>query len=438
MVFDDLFISGKDGIEHDGILKHVLDRARANNVRFNPNKFKFRVSEVKYVGQVVSLKGLKPDPDKVKAIVKYPQPQKKEDLCRFLGLVNYLGEFVSNLSAVSEPLRILLKSDTEWHWLPAQEKAFQDIKALLVCAPVLKLFDVSKEIVIETDASKDGLGACLLQEGHPVAYASRSLTASEQNYAQIEKELMGIVFACEKFHQNVCGQSVKIVTDHKPLESLKKKNLNQVSPRLQRMLLRLQRYSLDISCRPGPKIPVPDALSGTYLPHESIDEDLQSHIEVLVHSLVKNLDLSVASKSLMQEATTTDNCLMVLQQLTRSWWPSERRGVPEAVRPYSNVRDQVHEAEGLMFLGEKLIVPEGMRKEMLALLHGSHQGIEKSKARAREVMYWPGMSRDIEDTITRCNKCSEWRRNNRKEPLISHEVPGRPWQKLGADIFEFR
>ena len=147
------------------------------------------------------------------------------------------------------------------------------------------------------------------------------------------------------------------------------------------MLLRLQRYSLDISYHPGPKIPVPDALSRAYLPHESIDENLQSDMEVLVHSLVKNLDLCVASKSLMQEATTTDNCLMVLQQLTQSGWPSERRRVPEVVRLYWNVRDQVHEAEGLMFLGEKLIVPESMPKEMLALLHERHQGIEKSTAR---------------------------------------------------------
>ena len=124
MVFDDLIICSKDEIEHDGILKQVLDRACANNVRFNPNKFQFQVSEVKYVAQVVSSEGLKPDPDKVRAIVKYAQPQKKEDLRRFLELVNYLGEFVSNLSAVSEPLRILLTSDTEWHWLTAQEKAF--------------------------------------------------------------------------------------------------------------------------------------------------------------------------------------------------------------------------------------------------------------------------------------------------------------------------
>ena len=418
VVFDDLIIGGKDDAEHDGILNQVLDRARANNVKFNPDKFQFQVPEVKYIGQVVSSQGLKPDPDKVKAITEYPQPQNTEDLRRFLGLVNYLGEFVSNLSAVSMPLRTLLKNDIAWHWSTGQEKAFQEIKRLLTCAPVLKLFDVHKEVVIETDASKDGLGACLLQESHPVAYASRSLTASEKNYAQIEKELMAIVFTCEKFNQYVYGQPVKVVTDHKPLETLTKKNLNQVSPRLQRMLLRLQRYSLHITYRPGPKIPVPDALSRACLSSESFDEDLQSDMEVLVHNLVKNLPMSAASKSEIQIATAEDDCLVMLQQLAQSGWPSDRRTVPERVRHYWNARDQVHEVEGLMFLREKLIVPAVLRKEMLNLVHESHQGIEKSKARAREVMYWPGMARDIEDTVTRCSKCAEWRRNNQKEPLI--------------------
>ena len=345
MVFDDLIIGRKDDAEHDSILKLVLDRARA--------KFQFRVPEVKYVGQMVSAEGLKPDPDKVKAIAEYPQPQTKADLRRFLGLVNYLGEFISNLAAVSEPLRILLKNDTEWYWLAKQEQTFQEIKRLLTTAPVLKLFDVHKEVAIETDASKDGLGACLLQEGCPVAYASRSQNASEQNYTQIEKELMAIVFACEKFHQYVYGQPVKVVTDHKPLEAPTKKNLNQVSPRLQRMLLRLQRYSLDITYRPGPNIPVPDALSRAYLSNESSHEDLQSDMEVLVHSLVKHLPLSAELKSHMQLATLEDHCLQLLQQLSKVGWPSDRRRVPEEVRPYWNVRDQVYEAEGLMFLGEK-------------------------------------------------------------------------------------
>ena len=95
MVFTDRAFTEKDVIEHDGILKLVLNRARENNVRFNPEKFQFRVSEVKYVDQVLSSDGFKPDPYKVKAIVKYPQPQTKEDLRRFLRLVNYLAEFVS-------------------------------------------------------------------------------------------------------------------------------------------------------------------------------------------------------------------------------------------------------------------------------------------------------------------------------------------------------
>ena len=113
MVFTDHVITEKDEIEHHGILKLVLNRAREKNVRFNPEKFHFRVSEVTYVDQVLSSDGFKPDPYKVKAILKYPQPQTKEDIRRFLRLVNYLAEFVSNLSAASEPLCILQKSDTE-------------------------------------------------------------------------------------------------------------------------------------------------------------------------------------------------------------------------------------------------------------------------------------------------------------------------------------
>ena len=192
------------------------------------------------------------------------------------------------------------------------------------------------------------------------------------------------------------------------------------------MLLRLQRYSLDITYRPGPNIPIPDALSRAYLSNESSDGDLQSDMEVLVHSLVKHLPLSAELKSQMQLDTLEDHCLQLLQQLSKVGWPSDRRRVPEEVRPYWNVRDQVYEAEGLMFLGEKLIVPPRLRKDMLNLVHESHQGIEKSKACAREVMYWPGMARDIKNTVNRCSKCAEWRRNNQKEPLIPHEVPIRP------------
>lgn len=119
-----------------------------------------------YVGQMESAEGVKPDPDKAKAIGEYPQPKTKEDLRCFLGIANYLDEFISSIADVSEPLRVLLKND--------RMALLQDIKRLLTNAPVLKLFDSHKEVVIETDISKDGLCAFLLQVDHPLAYDSKS------------------------------------------------------------------------------------------------------------------------------------------------------------------------------------------------------------------------------------------------------------------------
>ena len=127
------------------------------------------------------------------------------------------------------------------HWLSAQEKAFQHIKALLVWA-LFRGFSLQAKKLWLRLASKDGLGACLFQEGNPVAYALSSLTASEQNYVQIQKALMAIVFACEKCHQYVYGQPVKMVKDHQLLESLTKKYLNEVSQRPQQTLLNFRDF----------------------------------------------------------------------------------------------------------------------------------------------------------------------------------------------------
>jgi len=235
------------------------------------------------------LGGLKPDPEKVRAITEYPKPENKQDLQRFLGMVNYLGQFIANLSGRTAPLRLILKKDIEWHWCKEQDDAYQDVKQALITAPTLKFFDVQSAVVIQADASKAGLGACLMQEGHPVAYASRALPEAEQNYAQIEKELLAIVFACEKFNQYVYGKAVVVESDHKPLEMISKKNLSKASPRLQRMLLRLFKYSVDIVYKPGPQMHISDALSRASIQDDSIDKGLVVDIEVMVHNISSKL-----------------------------------------------------------------------------------------------------------------------------------------------------
>ena len=129
----------------------------------------------------------------------------------------------------------------------------------------------------------------------------------------------------------------------------------------------------------------------------------------------------------MQQSTSEDDCLVELRRLAKYGWPTSKRHVPEVVRHYWTMRDQIHETEGLLFLGDKLIIPATMRMEVLTMLHESHLGIDRTKARAREIVYWPGISKDIEDTVARCSKCVQYRRSNQKEPLMPHEVPEHPW-----------
>lgn len=130
-----------------------------------------------------------------------PQPEDTQALIRFMGMVQYLLKFIPNLSEVSAPLRRLLECDTQWHWEEEQAQSFEKMKILLINAPTLKFYDVNKPVTLSVDASSEGIGAVILQEGRPVAYGSRAITDSQCQYAQIEKELLAIVYCCENFHQ---------------------------------------------------------------------------------------------------------------------------------------------------------------------------------------------------------------------------------------------
>jgi hypothetical protein len=157
--------------------------------------------KVRYLGHFVISDGLRPDKEKIEIIKRMLQPHCKQDQKRTLGFVNYLSKFIPNMVDITAPLRALIRKDNVWDWNKELEAALENIKSILTWKPVLKFFDPSKNSVIQADASQHGLGACLLQEGIPIPYDSRSLSATETNYAQIEKELLAIVFACTKFHQ---------------------------------------------------------------------------------------------------------------------------------------------------------------------------------------------------------------------------------------------
>ena len=219
-IMDDIIVAAKTSREHDRIMKTVITKATNWNLKLNFERCQIKQSQVKYVGHLVTKQGLKPDPDKVRAVLEMPTPESKEDTRRFLGLVQYLSKFRPSMSSVDTPLREVTRKDVEFHWDKPQEQSFQKLKEICCSAPVLTYYDEHKEQTIQCYASSYALGGALLQEGRPVAYTSRALTYTESKYAQIDKDLLAILHCGKRFPHYIFDNSVTVETDHKPLQGI--------------------------------------------------------------------------------------------------------------------------------------------------------------------------------------------------------------------------
>ena len=233
---------------------------------------KLRQKEVTFMGHLLTSTGLKPDPAKVEAINKMPKPEDVEGVQRLNGFVNYLAKFLPKLSDVMEPIRRLTRKKVQWQWTNEQDRAFEEVQRLVTEAPVLRYYDPSSELTIQCDASQSGLGAALMQNGRPIEYASRALTDTETRYAQIEKEMLAVVFSLGRFNQYTFGRHVNVQSDHKPLETILQKPLSQAPRRLQSMMMRLQKHDVKVRYERGKNMHQADMLSRVYLPYESKGE----------------------------------------------------------------------------------------------------------------------------------------------------------------------
>ena len=429
---DDIIIAGSTVKEHDEALKQVIERAKEWNLGLNYQKCQLRQKEVSYHGHLVGRKGLRPSADKVKALRDMPTPESKDDVRRFLGMIQYLGKFIPKMSHVDAPLREMLKGHAEFTWSAPQEKSFNKLKDLCCQAPVLAIYDGRKPVEIQCDASSFALGGVLLQEGKPVAYTSRVLTETEKLYAQIEKEALAIVHCCKKFHFYIFGKSVVVQTDHKPLETICKKPLLAAPMRLQRMMLRLQPYDLEVQYVPGKEIPVADALSRASLPDVPAEPEMGHEII----NLIEFVAVSPQYYRRLQSATADE--LSELHQLVIKGWPDTKQEVPHSVRAYWNVRDEIATLDGLIYKGHRIVVPPSHREDLLQRIHESHMGMAKSKQRARDTLFWPGMNAAIEGMVRNCEECSKYSPQQQKETLIPSSVPTLPWSKVATDILEFK
>ena len=207
---DDILISGTTPQEHLDNLKKVLERLEQYGIQARKSKCAFMCEAVEYLGHRVDSEGLHTLDNKVTAVLKAPSPKDVQELRSFLGLIHYYGKFLSNLSTLLHPLNDLLKADKKWEWSTACEAAFTEAKKLLASAPVLAHYNPSLPMCLAGDASAYGIGAVIshvLPDGteRPVAYTSRTLTSTERNYAQLEKEALSLIYGAQKFHQYLYG-----------------------------------------------------------------------------------------------------------------------------------------------------------------------------------------------------------------------------------------
>uniref|UniRef100_A0A147BIU1 RNA-directed DNA polymerase n=1 Tax=Ixodes ricinus TaxID=34613 RepID=A0A147BIU1_IXORI len=435
---DDILVYGSSKEEHNKRLREVLARLQQAGITLNDSKCVFEATQVKFLGHIIDQTGVHPDDDKLAAVRAMKTPANVSELKSFLGMINYLGKFIPHLAQKAHPLTALLSSKNAWVWDCEQQMAFDALKVTLTSTPILALFDPKKITVISADASSYGIGAVLRQKQsddtyRPVAYASRTLSNTERRYAQIEKEGLAVVWSCEKFRDLITGLEVIIETDHKPLVPIfSTKSLEDIPLRLQRMKLRMMRYSYDIRHVPGKDLIAADVLSRHPLA-EVPSRELEEEIDAYVHGIKSSLPATDKRLQQIQEEQEKDVTCQLLTRYCAEGWPI-KNNVDQMCKDFWQYRTDISMNEGLLMKGSRILVPQSMREDILSKIHHGHQGITKCRARARESVWWPGISTQIENFVRGCYQCIQ-ETSNRREPLMPTPFPERPWQQVGMDLF---
>ena len=316
----------------------------------------------------------------------------------------------------------LLNKNAVFHWDQSTNAAFQKLKSLIAEAQKrsLKFYNRNLPLTVQADASKH-----LLQQGQPVAFASKSLSDTEKRYANIERELLSVVFTCERFQTYLLGREFTVESDHKPLEMIALKNLVAAPPRLQRMLLRLQPFDCNIKYKPGKEMLLADVLSRLPSPaNTTIELDMRIDHHGFTTNQIRQIDAE----------TSTDPILSIVYNFTLDGWPGRRNRIPCIARQYWDQRDELSIDNGLLMKGPQIVIPVCQRERTLNNLHTGHKGTTAMSQLAKNTVYWPGIDADIEDFVNRCQPCLTSKPNNSREPLLPHSVPDGPWQKLGNGL----
>ncbi|XP_037977694.2 uncharacterized protein K02A2.6-like [Plutella xylostella] len=435
---DDILLYGKTMDDHLQALHRVLQKLQENGLKIKLSKCTFFAKEVKYLGYVIDKNGIRVDEDKIKPILNMTEPRTVSELRSFLGMVNFYGKFIRNLSTHVAPLNDLLKKNNKWSWGNKEKRAFETVKQMLLSCDVLAHYDSARPLVVTCDASAHGLGAVLTQPDaagaeRPVAYASRALTQPERNYSQIHKEALAIIYAVKKFHQYLFGREFLLRTDHKPLLSIFNPEAaipSMTTSRMQRWALTLSAYNFKIEYISTDKN-IADALSRMIAGYRAdrVDDHVDVPEQTYLHFATEALLLD---SNVIKQETNRDPLLGRVLSYIKQGWPREVE--IRELKPYFNRKSELYIELGCIMWGPRVVIPNTCRERVLKELHDSHMGMVKTKSLARSYVWWPGLDEAIQQTCAACEVCAEVASMPPRHAPRAWPWPDRPWTRLHVDF----
>ena len=418
---DDILIYSKDREEHEEHLRIVLQTLRDHQLYAKFTKCQFWLSEVAFLGHVISVEGVKVDASKVQAILDWKPPRNVSEVRSFLGLAGYYRRFVKGFSVISKNLTKLVRKDVPFVWTEEQQNSFDKLKQALTHAPVLTQPESGKMFTVFSDASKQGLGCVLMQEGMVVAYASRQLKPHEVNYPTHNLELLAIVFALKIWRHYLYGEKCKLFTDHKSLKYLlTQKDLNL---RQRRWMELLKDYDIEIDYHPGKANVVADALSRK--PRQAIN----AHFRVYKgKKLLSELRIESEIVERIRNLQIVDPVLMEIRTKLES---------SSSLNSEYSIK-----SDGLLYFRNRLCVPndEDLKQDMLKEAHQSpfsvHPGSVKMYRDMKTMYWWPRMKAAITDHVSRCLTCQKVKAEHQSPAGLLQPIkfPEWKWERITMDF----
>ena len=356
-----------------------------------------------------------------------------------LGSFGFYSRFIPSFSSVVEPFRAMLRSK-EFSWTKECEDRFLELKSLLLGSPALASFDGSLPVIVSTDASNSGLGAVLFVEDpvlgrHVVEFASRTLSETERRYSVTEKEALALVWSVERWRHYLLGRSFVLEVDHEPLKMLfSAKGVDRMSLRLARWSTRLMMFKFELRYKKGSLHVLPDYLSRFPVSSDDLVFHVTDDSDLFVNQIASLASVSISE---FRAETERDEVLSAVSESVGKGWKFSKEHYSDKLRPFFQLRNELSLVSGVLFRGERFVVPSSLREKIFELAHEGHLGIVRTKAKIRETFWWPGLDSHVENSVRNCSVCQEADKSAKffsSLPPVKVPKGTECWHKLSVDI----